>query len=58
MAERLLEDRWVGAEGSKAEKRRPVLAAVGRQQFERILLSFDTMPHHLPDTYLTALQEL
>lgn len=61
-AARLLEEKWSGAQGSeegfKADKRRPVLAQVDRRLFGRILFSFDTMPHHLPDTYLTALQEL
>ncbi len=64
-AARLLEEEWTGkgrAQGSeggfRADKRRPVLAQVDRRLFGRILFSFDTMPHHLPDTYLTALQEL
>ena len=55
------DDKLMGAgarDGLRREKRRPVLAQVDRRLFERILFSFDTMPHHLPDTYLTALQEL
>ncbi|BDA50637.1 probable Sn1-specific diacylglycerol lipase alpha at N-terminal half [Coccomyxa sp. Obi] len=57
----LLDDKWMGAgagDGLRRDKRRPVLAQVDRRQFGRILFSFDTMPDHLPDTYLTALQEL
>lgn len=57
----LLDDKWMGAgagDGLRRDKRRPVLAQVDRRLFERILFSFDTMPHHLPDTYLSALQEL
>ncbi len=57
----LLDDKWMGAgasDGLRRDKRRPVLAQVDRRLFGRILFSFDTMPHHLPDTYLTALQEL
>ncbi len=48
----------VASEGSRDERRRPAVALVDRQLFERILLSFDTMPHHLPDTYLSAVQQL
>ena len=51
---------WFGAQPplEKPEQRRPVLANVDRRLFGRILLSLETMPHHLPDSYLTALQQL
>ena len=51
---------WFGSQTTldRAEQRRPVLAKVDRRLFGRILLSLETMPHHLPDTYLTALQQL
>ena len=48
----------VSSEGSRDERRRPAVALVDRRLFERILFSFDTMPHHLPDTYLSAVQQL
>ena len=48
----------MSSEGSRDERRRPAVALVDRQLFERILFSFDTMPHHLPDTYLSAVQQL
>lgn len=46
------------SEGSRDERKRPTVALVDRALFERILFSFDTMPHHLPDTYLSAVQQL
>ena len=48
----------VSSEESRDERRRPAVALVDRRLFERILFSFDTMPHHLPDTYLSAVQQL
>ncbi len=51
-------DQAGASEVSRDEKRRPTVALVDRQLFERILFSFDTMPHHLPDTYLSAVQQL
>jgi hypothetical protein len=59
-SEELYERAWFGATPGqvRAEARRPILAQVDRQLFGRILLSLETMPHHLPDTYLTALQLL
>ena len=51
-------DQAGASEASRDEKRRPTVALVDRQLFERILFSFDTMPHHLPDTYLSAVQQL
>lgn len=67
-AAKLLDEKWVGgtvagegngySQGQRSEQQRPVVAKVDRRVFERILFSFDTMPHHLPDTYLAALQQL
>ena len=47
-----------GSPQTKQQRRRWVLAEVDRRLFGRILLSLDTMPHHLPDSYLSALQQL
>ena len=51
-------EQGVASEASRDERQRPTVALVDRQLFERILFSFDTMPHHLPDTYLSAVQQL
>jgi hypothetical protein len=54
-----LEERWLGGgPAARPEWQRPIAAEVDRRLFARILFSFDTMPHHLPDTYLAALQQL
>lgn len=47
-----------GQQRPGAQRRLWVVAEVDRRLFGRILLSLDTMPHHLPDSYLSALQQL
>lgn len=51
-------ERQMAAAAASHGRNAPAVAEVDRRVFARILLTYEMLNHHLPDSYLEALQQL